>query len=131
MEPLLDKLARSKKTRRFIIWSVPSIVIAFLWFFVSAVFDLSTDDGNAKFHPYLDAASSFMNFPLSYLPGIDSWDSQSHWMSLEVFQWYELIGFILNCLLWGFFLVWAFRLVVRLFTTKKIGKHEHYSSQSK
>jgi hypothetical protein len=113
-----DKLARNKTARRFFIWSVCSIAIAFLWFFITAYVDLSTDDGNTKAHQFLDAASSFVNFPLSYLPGIESWNSQSYWMSLEVFQWYEIIGLYLNCLFWGFFLVWLFRLVVRRFTSK-------------
>jgi hypothetical protein len=118
MEPLLDKLARNKKAKRFFILSVCSVVTAFLWLFINAYLDLSTDDGNGKAHPLLDAACSFVHFPLSYLPGIDSWDSQSHWMSFNTFCRYEEIGLYLNCLLWGFFLVWTFRFVVRLFTSK-------------
>jgi hypothetical protein len=122
MEPLLDKLARSKRGRKFFIWSVCSIVTAILWLFLTAFVDLSTDDGNGQTHPFLDTASSVVNFPLDYLPGIESWDSRSDWMSLEVFNWCEEIGLYLNCLLWGFFIVWvafwAYRFTVGLLIPK-------------
>lgn len=105
MEPLLDKLARNKSGRKYFIRSLWSIVIAGIWLFATAFCDLSTDDGNAKFHPWLDAAAHIMTFPITYLPGMDSF-----------------AGLVLNCLLWGFFIVWAAvwacRFIVRRLTAK-------------
>jgi hypothetical protein len=105
MEPLLDKSARKKKHFGWIIWS---LCISFLWFWVLGFVALAEDDGSFQPHPYLDAVLDFMTFPLCHLPRIGDSD-----------------GILIpSCLLWGFFLVWLFRFVVRQFTTKKIGKHE-------
>ena len=119
MEPLLDKLVRSKKARSFVISGVCSFVIALLWFFTFGYICLMEDDGRYLPHPRLDMAIDIMVFPVSYLPGWGSWDGRSHWMSFETWQWYEMIGVILNSLLWGFFLVWFCRFVVRLIAAKR------------
>jgi len=114
MEPVIDKLfPLLPRYKKQVAWVVLGLVISFLWFCVEGYCLLSTDDGNAGFHPSLDAVSRFMAFPASFLPGLESWDSQSHWMSFEVWSWYEFIGDIANCLLWGFFLTWLFRLIFR------------------
>jgi hypothetical protein len=96
MEPLFDKLARNKKCFG---WIICSVGISFLWFWVLAVMGLCEDDGNFQPHPYLDAVLYFMTFPLCYLPEIGDSDGVA----------------ILSCLLWGFFLVWLFRLTLRRF----------------
>jgi|ERR1700722_9391643 len=99
MEPLLDKSARKKKHFGWIIWSLG---ISFLWFLVIAFVALAEDDGYHQPHPYLDAVLYYMNFPLCYLPVMGDSDGIA----------------VLSCFLWGFFLVWLFHLVVRLFTSK-------------
>jgi len=107
------------KRTTIIIWSV---VIAFLWYVTTGVVGLMLD--NDKPHPLLDPMFSSLNFPVSYLPGWESWDSRSHWMSFETWSWYSIIGSIANCLLWGFSLVWLFRCVVRLFSSERVKKHD-------
>jgi hypothetical protein len=105
MEPLFDKLARQMpRYKRHVPWILSSIGISFLWFFLTAYCDLSTDDGNAKAHPFLNAASGFVDFPLGYVPVVES----------------SFFALIANCLLWGFFLVWIFRLTLRRFQRRRI-----------
>jgi hypothetical protein len=104
MEPLFDKLARQMpRCKRHVPWVLWSVGISFLWFFIYAYCTLSTDDGNAKAHPFLDATSRFMDFPLGYIPIIES----------------SFLGGIANCMLWGFFLVWLFRLILRRFQRRQ------------
>jgi hypothetical protein len=105
MEPLLDKLARQMpRYKRYIPWMLCGVGISVVWFFVLADCALGIDDGNAKAHPFLVAASRVMDFPLGYIPVVESWS-------------FELIA---NCLLWGFFLVWIFRLILRRFQRRRI-----------
>jgi hypothetical protein len=106
MEPLFAKMARQMpRYKRHVPWILSSIGISVLWFFFTAYCDLSTDDGNAKAHPFLNAASGFMDFPLGYIPVVES----------------SFFALIVNCLLWGLFLVWLFRLVlVRFRTWRKV-----------
>jgi hypothetical protein len=105
MEPLFDKLARQMpRYKRHLPWILWSVGISVLWWFIFAYCVLSTDDGHAKAHPFLDAASRFMVFPLGYVPVIES----------------SVLGGIVNCLLWGFFLVWLFRLALRGFQRRRI-----------
>jgi hypothetical protein len=97
MEPLFDKLARQMpRYKRHMPWMLSSIGISVLWFFITAYCDLSTDDGNA--------ASGFMDFPLGYVPVVES----------------SFFALIANCLLWGFFLVWIFRVTLRRFQRRRI-----------
>ena len=101
------------KRTTLIIWSV---VIAVLWYVTTGVLGLMLD--NDKPHPLLEAVFSFMLFPVSYLPGWETFDSRTAVMSFRTWCWYSNIGGVLNCLLWGFFLVWIYRLVARLFVVK-------------
>jgi hypothetical protein len=105
MEPLFDKLARQMpRYKRHVPWILWSIGISILWFYIDAYCALSTDDGNANAHPFLDAVSRFTDFPLGYVPIIKS----------------SFVGLIANCLLWGFFLVWLFRVTLRGFQRRQV-----------
>ncbi|MGD1089378.1 MAG: hypothetical protein ABR955_11730 [Verrucomicrobiota bacterium] len=79
---------------------------------------------NEQPHPLLDMAYLVMFFPVRYLPGWEVWNSTTSAISFQIWGWYSFIGGITNSLLWGFFLVWIYRLVARLLTAKSFGKHE-------
>src|ERR1022692_4673275 len=108
------------KRTTFVFWGV---LIAVLWYVTICALGLMTD--NDKPHPFLDAIFSFMLFPVSYLPGWGSWNSRSHWMSYDTWSWYANIGLILNCVLWGFCLVWLFRFAGRQFGFRHVEEHEN------
>jgi ankyrin repeat protein len=110
MEPLLDKLARHKKQMA---WFLLGILMAVFWFCLTGFIGLSEDD--MRPHPVLDTVLDVTTFPASLLPGLESYDSRTAIMPMQVWQSYSAAGEILNTLLWGFFLVWLFRLVVRWF----------------
>jgi len=103
-----------------IIWSV---VIAFIWYITTGVIGLMLD--NDKPHPLLDPIATFMLFPISYLPGWETFDSRTAIMSSRTWCWYSDIGSIINCLLWGFVLTWLFRFVARLVSSKYTREHEN------
>ena len=105
MEPLFDKLARQMpRFRRHVPWILSSVGVSILWFFIFAYCTLSTDDGNAKAHPFLDMASRILALPLCYVPVVES----------------SVLGGIANGMLWGFSLVWLFRLALRRFQRRRI-----------
>jgi hypothetical protein len=104
MEPLFDKLVRQMpREKRYMTWMLWTVGISFLWFFIDAYCTLRTDDGHAKAHPFLYAASRFMDFPLGYIPAVET----------------SVAGGIANCMLWGLFLVWLCRLTLTRFLRRK------------
>ena len=78
---------------------VLSVLVAAIWFAASAVLLLAQDSDHAA--PWVDPASRFMWLPVAWLLHRESWG------------WH-----ILNCLFWGFLIVWVSRLALRLLFAK-------------
>ena len=96
-------------------------VIAAIWFCLSFVLSLmlagaeDNPDMTATIPRPLKLACAIVFFPMRYL---QQWDRRSTSVGEQGVVFSVLIGMLINALLWGFLIVFLYRLAARFFQTK-------------
>jgi hypothetical protein len=98
MQTSLEQLAGQMPTfQKHRAWFVCGGGFSFLWFCIDICLHFYTEDENWEKHPMFGAITKVMDFPLCYIAHMEG----------------SAVIFILNCMLWGFFLAWLLRVASR------------------